>query len=152
MKSIMPQNLNQEDLKILKELESLAKMEFSIVEKIKGNTKMGFTIENGRVTGCGLYRLYLKELPDSLVNLESLKELYMDVNDLKYFPEPIGKLKSLQVFHANRNKLKELPDSIGDLKSLKEFWIYENSLTSLPESIGELESLEELYLSDNKIK
>lgn len=116
--------LHRDDIKVLKELESLKGEEFSEVSKIEGDTKMGFTAENNQVSGLGLYKCGLTTLPESIGNLTSLTYLNLESNSIKTLPESIGNLKSLKELLLSNNGLRTLPESIGNLNSLKELWLW----------------------------
>ncbi|OUM62990.1 hypothetical protein PIROE2DRAFT_10566 [Piromyces sp. E2] len=84
-----------------------------------------------------LFNNNLISIPDSLGDLENLKELYIDANKLKTLPDTI-----------DGNNLVTLPDSIGDLENLKEL----NELVILPDSMGDLKNLKILHLENNSFK
>ncbi|MHA1334140.1 MAG: leucine-rich repeat domain-containing protein [Promethearchaeota archaeon] len=134
---------------VLKELESLAGKEFSLVDEIEWDTKMGFTVGNNFVTGIGLYTCGLTTLPESIGKLTSLETLWLNENKLTTLPRSIGNFKSLEYLYLENNQLRILPESIGNLSSLKELWLYKNQLTTLSESLLELESLETLYFNES---
>ncbi|MFX1258672.1 MAG: leucine-rich repeat domain-containing protein, partial [Promethearchaeota archaeon] len=90
-------------------------------------------------------------LPESIGNLSSLKELWLQYNKLTTLPESIGDLKSLKKLNLTDNKLTTLPESIGNLSSLKELLLWNNQLSTLPESIGNLSSLKELLSWNNQL-
>ncbi|MHA1386077.1 MAG: leucine-rich repeat domain-containing protein, partial [Candidatus Helarchaeota archaeon] len=72
-------------------------------------------------------------------------------NQLTTLPESIGNLKSLKELYLEGNELTTLPESIGNLKSLKELYLRNNKLTALPESLGGLDNLKTLYLAGNPL-
>mgnify|MGYP006310831263 FL=1 len=88
--------LIESNIETLKEIESIVGEEFSIVEDVNWNTKMGFTSSNNRVSELGLYDCNLKTLPEALTRLKSLKELYIYENNLSALPESLSKLKSIE--------------------------------------------------------
>ncbi|MBD3195582.1 MAG: hypothetical protein GF317_11030 [Candidatus Lokiarchaeota archaeon] len=159
---------------VLKALETHIGKQFTQVDKITVKTQMGFSVENKRVTGLGLFYCEISSLPESIGNLTSLEILDLDLNQLstlpeairqlsslKYlslddnvfstFPEFICDLKSLENFGILNNKLSELPDSIGKLSSIKVLALADNQLTRLPETIGDLRSLQTLWVNNNKL-
>ncbi len=163
------------EVNLLQELESQLKKEFVLVKNIQWDTKMGFSVENNRVTGlglcgCGLSALpeaignlssleilwciknRLEVIPESIGGLRSLKQLWMNDNQLDFLPDSFGNLKSLKILALIRNKFKNLPDSIGNLSSLEILWLNKNQISSLPESIGNLSSLKILWCTENRLE
>ena len=93
----------------------------------------------------------LKTLPDAVCNLKNLAKLSIRGSALEKLPDSIGDLPSLKELYLNNIKnLTFLPDSIGNLMNLVDLTIYESALEKLPESIGDLSSLKELSLLGNK--
>ena len=139
----------------LRELEKLAtwltNRQFTKVNEVGLRTKMGFSTENQRVIGIGLWECGISTLPESIGNLKSLTYLSLMDNKLTTLPESIGNLSSLKELYLDYNKLTTLPESIGNHSSLKELYLGYNELTTLPESITKLESLQELSLGDNQL-
>lgn len=119
---------------ILQELENQLKKEFTLVHEVKGDTTMGFTVENKRVTEIGLYKCELSNLPESIGNLKSLQDLLLDGNKLTTLPESIGKLKSLNTLLLGNNQLTTLPKSIVNLSKLERLRITDNPLVNNPNS------------------
>ncbi|GAI97570.1 unnamed protein product, partial [marine sediment metagenome] len=97
LKKIIPlkgAQIPQFEADILQELENQLKKEFTLVHEVKGDTTMGFTVENKRVTGIGLQDCGLTSLPDTIGNLKSLQTLLLDGNQLTTLPESIANLSS----------------------------------------------------------
>jgi len=136
---------------MLQEVEKQLNKEFTKVGKVEWETRMGFTAENNRITGIGLYKCGLSTLPESIGNLSSLQTLFLNGNQLTTLPESIGNLSSLQTLVLNGNQLTTLPESITRLTSLQSLDLSINKFTTLPESISKLESLIELVLSGNNL-
>jgi hypothetical protein len=97
------------------------------------------------------YESPLTSLPESIGNLESLRELKITYNKLTTLPDSIGNLQYLQKLDLHNNEITTLPKSIGKLNSLELLNLEHNKLMSLPESIGDLQSLRELKLSNNML-
>jgi internalin A len=149
-------------------------------EKYSGNEKMEFTHKNNRITGISLHsRLsgnferipdslnkfssleildlsscYLKtnSFPIDLSNLHSIKELYVQYNELENIPQAIYKLKSLKKIIARKNHIKNIEKSISNLDNLEVLLLDDNFIETLPDSIGKLKKLKKLNLAFNKIK
>ncbi len=132
-------------------IETLTRLKFKKVEKMKYGTNWVFTVKNQDLTGVGLSKRSLPFLPESIGNLKSLKKLILDDNKLTRLPKSIGNLKSLEILILEHNQLISLPESIGELTSLKILDLRYNEFTTLPESLGELTSLELLLLDGNMI-
>lgn len=81
----------------------------------------------------------------------NLISLDLSGNVLKDLPEGIGSLKSLRILGLNNNQLRELPVELGTLEHLEVLSLTGNALTSLPVEIGGLVSLEQLNLKSNKL-
>lgn len=118
----------------------------------------------------------LRELPDSIIELDALENLTLESNQLNELPQRFGRLKNLRKLNLWDNNLQALPDSIGDLLKLKELLMglnkdlkripntlknlrsletlsfHQNNLNQLPECIAELRNLHELDLSSNSLK
>ena len=83
-------------------------------------------------------------------NLQQLKYLKLEHNDLGAMPEGIFKLSKLEYLNLSGNKLKELPKEIGKLAKLKELDLsYNFEISSLPPEIGNLKALEFFNISGN---
>ncbi|KAJ4981347.1 hypothetical protein NE237_032184 [Protea cynaroides] len=91
-------------------------------------------------------------LHNSIGDLKFLVELYLDNTNIKELPESICRLNSLKrlnVAHL-RQPLGKLPASIGDLKSLVDLDLSSAKLEEIPNNIWKLSSLERLYLDLSK--
>jgi len=117
-----------------------------------------FDIEGKNISGLGFYKINfnekvsLKEVLENLLELRSLKALYLNNNQLKKLPDSIGKLQSLQVLYLNNNQLKNIPDSIGNLKNLSFLDASNNKITTIPKSFVNLKKLRYLGLGNNNLK
>ena len=148
---------------IISNYNSLISLERTFGQKIPYNAKKGrtkpfsFNAENGQITELRLTKFSLKKLikvknlPDELGLLKSLKFFEIQLTDISGLPKSFENLKSLEKIVVSHNKLKDLPESFGLLKSLKILNLKHNNLSILPESFTELSGLEFLDLSHNKI-
>lgn len=117
----------------------------------------------------------LGSMPDVICELQELKELHLEHNQITQITEPLGEqLPHLKVLHLQHNKLSELPavicrstslqvlninnnkvqvfsEELGKMRNLKELHATNNALEYLPVTISELANLEELHLSNNHI-
>jgi Leucine-rich repeat (LRR) protein len=130
--------------------------------------------DNPNVKHLGLYKLYLKTIPQIIGNFTQLESLDGSNNNFTEFPSPIFSFRLLMKLNLrfnhitivppnieilinirqldlSYNQLSSLPDSIGNLTSLTELQLDNNQLSSLPHTIGNLTSLMKLYLNDNHL-
>ena len=94
----------------------------------------------------------LRNVPDFISDLNTLKKLDLKINRLTTIPPSIQSLSLLSYLDLSYNKIKYLPKSIGSLISLKGFYLRHNNLENIPNSIGSLKSLKILDLRKNKLK
>jgi len=162
-------NLNGEQVKVLKELESLIGIPIPLIESEKSLEDTGYKVENGNIvklnlsyshiallpesikSSLALKANYLTHLPESIGALKSLRFLNLSYNQLIQLPESIRELVSLRDLDLSYNKLSQLSKSIGGLVSLKALDLSYNELSQLPESIGLIRSLKTLSLFDNQL-
>lgn len=76
----------------------------------------------------------LRQLPDSLWALTSLKQLDLRHNQLSTLPEAVAQLTQLQTLHLDHNALQDLPRSLADSPTLQEVTCTHNPLSLLPAS------------------
>ena len=91
-----------------------------------------------------LRKLYLEwnqisELPESFSNLTALVQLYISNNGLTAIPENFGNLDNLYILDLGYNEISELPESFVDLENLGYLWLFNNEITELPENFCDLE-------------
>ena len=86
------------------------------------------------------------KLPESIGNLKKLKYLYADNCDITTVPESIGGCESLIVLDLHSTDIAKIPDSVTNLKNLKSLDLGYTKITSLPENIGALTELVRLDL------
>lgn len=168
--------LPDHEIKILETIENNLNKHFILVEEIKENTKMAFTVKNDHISGISLYRevaiqfpeeisqlTYLKKLnlrrmynlvtlPSSFGEITSLEELYLQSCKITQIPDSFQNLTSLRILELNKNKLECFPPFLGKLQSLEFLDLRGNLLSEVPDSIGNLKSLHTLYLNFNKLK
>ncbi|KAH7510847.1 hypothetical protein FEM48_ZijujUnG0079300 [Ziziphus jujuba var. spinosa] len=98
--------------------------------------------------------LYITGIPREIGNLTTLKELYLDYNNLKEIPKEIGHVNSLEVLSIRYNALTgPFPLFVLDISSLKNLsFTYNNLSGSLPNSICEsVPNLKLLALAHNQL-
>jgi Leucine-rich repeat (LRR) protein len=143
--------LEEEEVKVLEELEKLIGEKIPPVEKIDLEA-FGFKAEEGKITELGIYKKGMTHLPDNFCKLTNLKHLKLEMNEIEALPEEIGELTQLETLELWTNKLTKLPDSMGQLSNLKYLDLKSNLLEALPESLYNLENLVKLDLWRNKLE
>lgn len=115
----------------------------------------------------------LSELPDSIVQLKSLKILFFAHNQFTIFPKVLGLMPQLRLvgFKSNKievipenafppllkwlvltdNKIKEIPRSIGNCSLLQKCGLAGNQLTELPNELAKCTNLQLLRISANRL-
>ncbi|MFX0180595.1 MAG: toll/interleukin-1 receptor domain-containing protein [Candidatus Hodarchaeota archaeon] len=141
--------LKSGDWKVLYDLENIIGKSIPQIEQVKRNS-LGFVFRGDNIIGLGLFNC-LATFPDCITSLKSLKELYLEGNELTTLPESIGNLKSLQALDLGNNTLRVLPESISKLKSLQKLILKGNKLYIFPEPITRLKRLKELDLTSNEL-
>lgn len=67
------------------------------------------------------------EVPETIGNFPSLKELLITDMELGFVPKGIGKLSTLRVLGLAGNNLETLPEEIFQLKNLEELILFSNA-------------------------
>ncbi len=93
----------------------------------------------------------IRELPESIGQLDALQILGLGWNELEALPEAIGDLANLEELRLHDNRITSLPQAIGDLLRLEELFLGHNELHELPANVGYLTSLRALHLNDNPL-
>lgn len=93
----------------------------------------------------------ISHLPESLSNLQKLRELYISNNNLTQIPECIFNLRSLEVLDLSYNQIREVPAEIGRLVNLRILNLSYNELKTLPKEISQLKNLRKLDRYSNQI-
>ena len=91
-----------------------------------------------------LRKLYLEwnnivQLPDSFSELSALVQLYISNNQLTSLPDNFGNLENLYILDLGYNQIEYLPDSFINFNSLGYVWLFNNQLSSLPNNFCSLE-------------
>jgi Leucine-rich repeat (LRR) protein len=161
-----------EDIRFLPEFKNLKKLKLEFRKKIADNIEPIFNIVSleelevisdstlkiniNKINAPNLRKLkiygHLRELPEKICDISSLKELNLIFNNIEYLPKSISKLQNLEVINLDHNQLKKLPDEFCNLKNLKQLLISENYLANLPDCIGKLSNLRVLSSDLNDIK
>jgi internalin A len=107
--------------------------------------------KRSKKTQLDLSDLKLKELPETVRELQQLQVLNLSRNDISVVPDWLSEFAGLQRLDVSHNKLTALPESVGKLKQLWLLDVSNNKLVVLPESLGELTQLERLEVSENEL-
>ena len=93
-------------------------------------------------------------LPPELGNLTSLRELWLEGNQLTGpIPSELGNLVNLQQLRIDHNQLTgAIPPEFGNLANLEWLYLNNNQLTgAIPAELGNLANLMYLYIDDNRL-
>ncbi len=94
----------------------------------------------------------IAELPDWLDRLESLRQLSLTNNELKWVPGVVRRLTWLEDLALDSNPLEGLPEWIAELDRLVRLNVGKTQLGAIPHAIGRLRSLEQLQIDRNELK
>ncbi len=94
---------------------------------------------------------HITKLPPDIGELETLRELDLEGNELDHLPSEIHHLKNLHFLYLGQNRFTAIPEVIYKLQSLKSLALNNNHLQHLPDAIGRLQSLQHLFLDGNKL-
>lgn len=98
---------------------------------------------------------HLKQIPDGIGYVKTLKVLDLSGNDFKVLPPTFVNLINLQELFINDDKYFNLDknmDLLSSFPKLNSLHIENVGLKSLPESLFKLERVESLYLNNNQFK
>lgn len=109
-------------------------------------------LKNQKILNLKMSHNEIKNIPEWIGTLKSLKYLDLSYNTIKTIPESIGLLNSLEELNLQGNNLQEIPPSLGLLTSLKRLWLSNNNIREIPDSIRGLALLQDLDLENNNIQ
>ncbi|GAN10573.1 small GTP-binding protein [Mucor ambiguus] len=100
---------------------------------------------------------HLSVIPEAILGLDQLQQLYLSENQIEAMPEAMPLcLAELTVLNLDSNRMSVLPDSIGHWKKLREFRLGSeyggNMIEELPASVSDMLALVELDLSFNDLQ
>ncbi|OYW78304.1 MAG: hypothetical protein B7Z37_00425 [Verrucomicrobia bacterium 12-59-8] len=94
----------------------------------------------------------LTELPECVCEMLGLEWMGLNFNRLRQLPENLGDLKSLKCLYIRGNGfMTGIPDSVGFLDQLIELDLTGCGITKLPSSMGHLKQLQHLALDDKEL-
>lgn len=95
----------------------------------------------------------LLQVPDEILAMHGIVELYLDNNKLETLPKEISDLSRLEEFSAKNNRLTTLCDELFEIKSLSVLKVDSNKLTLLNRNVGKIaRTLTWLGIEHNMIK
>lgn len=113
---------------------------------------ISFSIENLTLTVLHLNHNQLRQFPEAVLSLRSLKSLQLQDNQIDSVPSAIVKLQNLEMLNLAGNGLKSLPEAIAFLDKLRRLKLERNQIDYLPNGLDALPQLEALsvdrYLLD----
>jgi len=132
---------NLESFENLKEL-SLVEFKFNFSHYV--NLKV--------ITKLILHDCKMSKIPNNILLLSNLRELWLTKNNLKKIPNSINLLSHLVILKLKDNRIKRIPPKIGDMTYLKELDLSFNRITKIPIELYHSNTLEKLNLKKNLIK
>lgn len=136
----------------LQELQSLIDEDIKIYIDPRITSFPSIVIEQRRISQIRMVGINIEELPKSIGNLDSLKILNLNYNQLPNLPKEIGRITTLEELLLRKNTITELPKTIGKLMRLQKLDLTRNKLKTLPRSITKLKRLEYLNLNFNNFQ
>ncbi|MHA1724508.1 MAG: leucine-rich repeat domain-containing protein [Promethearchaeota archaeon] len=88
--------------------------------------------------GLGMTKCGLTEFPKNACNIQCLKVLNLNHNEIKSIPFNILKLKNLRILGMRYNKLKKLNPHLADLPSIEYIFFESNLIREVPEEFVKL--------------
>lgn len=96
--------------------------------------------------------LQLKEVPQWVKKLRSLKSLNLANNFLSFLPEWFSELNSLEELNISYNSFLEVPKTIMSLSLVENLNLSKNNIIVIPDWLGMLSQIKVLNLSNNPIE
>ena len=153
-KELLEAFLENEEVSILKKLQTFSKTDMEIAEEIDmfyEESPYTVKFDKNKLSGLELRGLNLKQFPIEITGLVSLKKLFLDYNTIRSIPSEIWQLKNLRELNLAGNLLETLPPEIGSLKSLESLSVNLNEFKVFPEALTKLKNLKYLGLAKNQI-
>lgn len=154
-KELLEAFLENEEVSILKKLQTLSETDMKIVEEIymsSENDQYSIEFDKNKLIGLELRGLNLEQFPIEITKLVSLKKLFLDENSIQSIPREIVQLKNLRELDLRGNLLEDLPSEIDSLKSLERLFLGVNKFKTFPEQVMRLKNLKHLGLGWNQIR
>lgn len=94
----------------------------------------------------------IKEIPESLCEIETLFRLEAPYNQLEELPKNFGNLKNLIFINISGNKIKNIPEYFKKFQNLQIIHIGDNQIESLPFGIDNFPKMTYFSCWGNKLK
>ena len=94
----------------------------------------------------------VRELPETLANLDNLVMLESNGTGLESLPEALGQLQDLERVSALGNRLKEIPPELALAGRLRELQLADNEISEIPRELQRKTGLKALFVDDNPIR
>jgi hypothetical protein len=91
----------------------------------------------------------VRELPDTLANLEFLVVLESNQTGLEALPEALGQMPSLERVSAFGNRVKEIPSSLAQSERLEELQLNANEIAEIPAEVQQKRGLKGVFVEGN---
>jgi len=98
-----------------------------------------------------LSTLNLKEVPEDLLKIKSIKRINLSGNKLEKLPNWFSEFEYLEVLDLKDCNLKELFPEINKLRNLKVLYLSRNNLSELPHALSDLDNLKILFAKNNQL-
>ena len=92
----------------------------------------------------------LDVIPQEVLSMKNLKELWLCNNYVSTIPSEIGDLRNLKLLSLKNNQLTSLPPEVCLLDKLNTLYLSGNKLSFLPNLFGRLRDLQTLDLANNE--
>ena len=93
----------------------------------------------------------LSILPESIGNLDDLRSLYLEWNNLSSLPESFFQLTNLMSLYISNNQLEEIGEGIENLNNLYFLDLGYNQIPSIPDSFCNLNNLTYWWMFNNEL-
>jgi Leucine-rich repeat (LRR) protein len=91
------------------------------------------------------------QFPYQLLELKSLREIYLGSNKIGHLPRNFENLQRLEVLYLGGNQIKLVPDELCQLRNLTSLNLSNNHIQNLPKNIAKLRNIKNLALHGNDL-
>ncbi|CAH8630835.1 unnamed protein product [Schistosoma bovis] len=128
-----------------------------VILDLRSNNLSDLPILPKHLQSINLGHNWFTTIPNSVLELTSLKSISMYSNQLQSIPSTIfesmcSMLNKLEYLNLGYNHILTLPFNFGLLQNMKTLLLHKNFLTRLPETFGQLKSLTVLDLAGNNLQ
>ena len=143
--------LSKYEATIIEHIEYLLDEKYHKAVMLKHSGRHTYDIRDQKIVGLRLDWEDLTKLPEVVLKLEYLEDLWLGANKLQKLPNSFRAIKNLKKLRLSRNKLDHIPDCIFSLSSLTKLDLTENKIEFIPPHIAKLQSLRSLFLASNNL-